>query len=199
MAGIDSLKDRILKEAEETAARLLSEADKEAEDILNKWKERAEARKNAILESARKTASENAERIVSTAQMQVRNQKLQTMQDLISKVFDKAIESIKSFDNSKYLEMLYGLIIHSTINGDEEIVLSPGDRLKINNEFMTKLNNELKNRGKKGQMVLSDETRDIQGGFILKTRDVEINSSIEAIVKSLRDEIEQEIASILFA
>lgn len=199
MAGIDSLKDRILKEAEEAAAKLLSDADKEASDILNRSKERAEARKTAIIESARKTASENADRIVSTAQMQVRNQRLQTMQELIDMVFEKTVDSIKSFDNIKYMNMLYDMILSSTINGDEEIVLSSGDRLKINNEFMLKLNNELKSMGKKGQMVVSDETRDIQGGFILKTKSVEINSTIEAVIRSLSGEIEQEIASILFA
>jgi V/A-type H+-transporting ATPase subunit E len=199
MAGVDGLKDRILREAEETAAETLLKAEKESAEILEKTKARAELKKRAMLESAEKTGLENAGRIISTARMQVRNQKLEAMQELISMVFDRAVEAIRSMDDKRYGEILLNMILHSALTGDEEIVMSPKDRLSINSEFMIRLNSALKASGLKGQMKLSDETREIQGGFILKSKGVEINGTVEAIVRSLRDSIEKDIVSILFA
>jgi V/A-type H+-transporting ATPase subunit E len=50
----------------------------------------------------------------------------------------------------------------------------------------------------KGNLRLAGETRDIQGGFIIRSGDIEINNSLEAIVKMRRDKLEAEVVKTLF-
>jgi len=76
--------------------------------------------------------------------------------------------------------------------------MSGAGKSKLSADFISKLNKALAAAGKKGNVKLSDETRDISGGFILKSQGVEINNSFEAIIRLFRDEIEPKVAEIFF-
>ena len=51
---------------------------------------------------------------------------------------------------------------------------------------------------KKGELKLSNETRDIKGGFILEKNGIEVNNTFEALVNSLKEDLEYEVANVLF-
>ena len=48
-------------------------------------------------------------------------------------------------------------------------------------------------------LTLSDETRDIEGGLILRSGHVEINCAFETQLRMLRETMAAEIAAVLFA
>jgi V/A-type H+-transporting ATPase subunit E len=48
-------------------------------------------------------------------------------------------------------------------------------------------------------LTLSQETRDIQGGFIMVDGDVEINCAFETLVRLQREKLERKVADALFA
>ena len=48
------------------------------------------------------------------------------------------------------------------------------------------------------QLTLSQETRPIQGGFILKDGNVEVNCTFETLVRLQRGEMDREVAKVLF-
>ena len=50
-----------------------------------------------------------------------------------------------------------------------------------------------------GMLTLSEETRPIQGGFILVDGDVEVNCAFETLVRLQREKLEKEVADALFA
>jgi V/A-type H+-transporting ATPase subunit E len=68
----------------------------------------------------------------------------------------------------------------------------------VGGAFVEGLNRELVKAGKRGEVKLSSDTRDISGGFILRRGRAETNGSFDTLLAMLRDEIETEIAEILF-
>jgi V/A-type H+-transporting ATPase subunit E len=65
--------------------------------------------------------------------------------------------------------------------------------------FIAGINTQLKARGIKGELKLSDEARGISGGFILKKGDIEVNNTFEALIRMTRDELEAEVVKVLFS
>ncbi|MCF0126958.1 MAG: glycogen/starch synthase, partial [Pseudobutyrivibrio sp.] len=59
--------------------------------------------------------------------------------------------------------------------------------------FLTELNSKIK-----GELVLSKTIGDFKGGFVLESNGIEINNTYEALVSSLRDDLEFEVAKVLF-
>ena len=47
-------------------------------------------------------------------------------------------------------------------------------------------------------LTLSEETREIQGGFIMVDGDVEINCAFETLVRLQREKMEKKTAEVLF-
>ncbi len=68
----------------------------------------------------------------------------------------------------------------------------------ITEAFVNEINSELTQKGKLGKLSLSDEIRDFKAGFILEKNGIEINNSFEALISSMKDELEYEVARLLF-
>ena len=49
-----------------------------------------------------------------------------------------------------------------------------------------------------GLLTLSEQTRPLQGGFIMVDGDVEINCAFETLVRLQREKMEKEVAQVLF-
>jgi V/A-type H+-transporting ATPase subunit E len=94
--------------------------------------------------------------------------------------------------------MIFNMLMSSVETGEEEVILSEGSTRKLSDGFISKVNDALAAAGKKGSIRISDETRNISGGFILKSQGVEINNSFEAVIRLYRDEIEPKVAEIFF-
>ena len=62
-----------------------------------------------------------------------------------------------------------------------------------------KQNEALMSKMAEKNIVVSDETRDLEGGFIVKKGEIEYNYSFEAILTVEKENIEQIAAEILFA
>ena len=77
----------------------------------------------------------------------------------------------------------------------------PADRSRqlFDEHFILEINEALKKSGKNGIIRLSHDNFVSGTGFILKKDGVEINCTFEAIVNSKRQELEGEVAKILFS
>ena len=60
------------------------------------------------------------------------------------------------------------------------------------------VNAKLKENGKKGELKYSDICRETEGGFILKSGDIEINCSFSSILRMEYNKIEAEVIKVLF-
>lgn len=198
MTGVEKIKERILEEARSQAETNIERAKEQADAIIETAQKDADSRKNKILEKARQDAVELKKRLRSVAELEARKKKLQAKQEIIEEAFNAAIEKLSALSDEEYKKIITQMIISSVETGTEEIILSPKDKKKLSPDFIQKINKELASKKIKGNLTLSKETRDIKGGFILKSGDIETNNSFEALIRMKREEIEPDVVKALF-
>ncbi|NLG86749.1 MAG: hypothetical protein GX489_05985 [Firmicutes bacterium] len=198
MAGVEALQERIRQRAEEEAQAVKAEAQKQAADIIAKAKAKAERERAAILAKAKEDASERKRRTLAVAAMQARRLELKAKEELIDEAFSLALKKLRQLPAEKYQQLLMPILLSAVETGTEQVIVAPHDKERLDANFIAAANRELKARGKVGNLTLSPETRPIEGGFILSAGGVENNYSFELILKLSRDELEQEVAAVLF-
>lgn len=198
MDGIDRIKERIIEEAEIKKQEILNKAQKEAEEILSDSRQKAVEIKQQVLEKAKKAAEEEKRKIISMAELEERKRFLEAKQQIIDEVFDEAKKRLENMNPQAYRKLLKKMILKSSINGDEQLIIADKDKAVINADFLQEVNSELVKLGKKGSLKLSSETQTMMGGFILQSKDLEINSTFDSLIKVQREELESQIAKILF-
>lgn len=196
--GAEKIIARILEDARLKASNNIKEAEKQASDIINAAKEEAEKKRNVIIENALKNADEMEKRAISVAELEARKIKLKAKQEIITSVFEKAITALNSLPAETYAKILCNMIISSVAKGNEEVVLSIRDKERLGKEFIDDINRKLAEKGLKGDLRLSEQTANINGGFILKSGEIEINNSFDTLIRMKRNELEPEIIKILF-
>jgi len=66
-------------------------------------------------------------------------------------------------------------------------------------DFLMKVNQQLQKKGLQGSLQISDQEAQIKGGFILKSGDILVNYSFEALIKQKYDDLAMEVAGLLFS
>ncbi|WP_160672978.1 V-type ATP synthase subunit E [Clostridium sp. C8-1-8] len=198
MSKIEHLVNKILKDAEGESKRILEEAEKEKELVVRKTLEEAKKVEKTIIAKAYEEAELKRERMLSTASLKLRNEKLELKQKIMDEVFQQALNDLCSMTKDDFLIYLKSVILKADIKGDEKLILNSYGKDIVDSSFIAELNTELLNMGKVGTLTISEETRNFRGGFILEKNGVEINNTFEALISSCRDELETEVASILF-
>lgn len=198
MSNLSNLTSKIIEDANLKAKEIYSSALAQEVEILNKSKSQAEKKKAEIIEKSKVEAVTKKERIISNAYLEVRDNKLKAKQEVINKVFDEALTKLNNLSTEQYSNFVRNYILSLDICGDEEIIIGEKENDKILSELLPDINSLLKAKGKKGELKLSLQKRNIQGGFILYKNGIEINCTFVDLVPSLRDELENEVVGALF-
>ncbi len=196
--GAERIISRILEDADAKSKAIISEANLKTAELEKEAGETASRQAEKIVEQAQKEAAERKRRILGVADLEARKEVLAVKQDLISAVFDRSLEELLEVDDQAYLALLGRMLIKNVASGREAVALSAADQKRIPAGFWKEVNGQLIKDGKEGQLVPATEARDIRGGFVLLAEGVEINCSLEALLGMLRDEMEPEVASVLF-
>ena len=198
MSNLENLAAKIIEDANIKAEAILKEA-KENEILIveNKRKE-AEVIKHQMLEKAKIEAVTVTKRIISNAQLTIRNEKLVAKQKMIDKVFACSLEKLLAMNDKEYLELIKRYLLSMPIVGNEEIILPGKYKSLVSDEYLSEINASLKTTGKIGELKLSSDERDIKSGFIVLKDGIEVNNTFDSLVNSLRDELEPEIVKELF-
>jgi V/A-type H+-transporting ATPase subunit E len=198
MEGIAKIKERILEEAREEKQKLVEKAQAQARDIEAKYEHKAKEMLNDILDKAGKAAEEKKRRILSMAQLENRKALLQAKQQIIDEVFEKAKAQLEKMPDENYCGLIADMLMKSAITGNEEVLISEHDKNRITQDFLAKVNENLKGLGKQGNLRISETPGRMIGGFILKSEDLEVNNTFDSLINMEREELETEIAKILF-
>lgn len=227
MNGLEKITDRISADAQAEADRLLSEAQAQADAIAADWEAKADKEAEEILARGRQNAAERADRLESVARLEGRKQILSAKQEMIGKAFDRALEELLALPDAEAVELLAALCAKAALTGREVVIFSKKDRARLGKQVVTRANEILAKEvapkfseeftnsaagaildkvvtagsallAGTGMLTLAEETRPIQGGFILAADGVEVNCAFETLVRLARPELERQVAQILF-
>ncbi|ATD55642.1 V-type ATP synthase subunit E [Clostridium chauvoei] len=195
MSNVNNLTSKILRDSEERKGNILASAEEEKNKILSKKVNKAKELEAEIITKAELEAKTRKERILSAAALKVRNNKLAAKQEVIQDVFKKSVDKLTTLSKEEFLNFVRESILALGEIGDQTLILNNEGLEVVDIAFIYELNEAL---GNNGNIKLSSEAGEFKGGFILEKNGIEINNTYEALVSSLRDELEFEVARVLF-
>lgn len=193
MNGIEKITQLIEFDAQAEIDRILGDAREEAARIAAQYQGQADAEAAELAAKNEKAAAEREERLVSVAQMEARKVTLGAKQEMVEKVYIRALEKLRAMPDEQYVAVLADLLVQAFSSGHEEVVFSKEDRERIGKAAVEKANAA---SGKK--LVLSAETRAIEGGFVLKDQNVEVNCTFDTLVRLQKAETAGAVVKKLF-
>lgn len=196
--SLEKILERIEREAQSEVAHIKSRSSANADDMMKKAQAEAETLKAQALEDAEDEAEQRKERIISTANLDLRKARLAERQRAIDAAFQEAVENLLDMEDAEYRKIIRDMILSNVHTGSEEIILSERDKTGLSEMLLEELNRQLSESGKKGNLTISEDTYNMLGGFVLRRGKIELNSSFESLFKSSRDELESEVSKILF-
>ena len=185
MNGIDTIIQRLNTDAKAETDALLEKARQVAAAVAARYQ--AQADKEVADLAARK------ERLISAAQMEARKTVLAAKQAVMEETYAKALEKLRNLSETRYVEVLTELLLQAAPHGMGEVLFSAQDRETVGQAAVDAAN------GKSGgKLTLSGETAPIQGGFILKDGNVEVNCAFDTLVRLQKAETAGQVAQRLF-
>lgn len=193
MNGIEKITGRIQEDTKIEIDRILSAARAEAAQIAERGRAQAEAEKSALTDRNEKAAAEREERMVSVARMEARQVSLAAKQEMVEKAYALALEKLCAMPDAEYIRVTAALLTQAAPDGKGEVIFAPDVRERIGAKAVAAANEALQ-----GKLTLSEETRPLRGGFILKKGSVEVNGTFETLVRLQRAETAGAVAKKLF-
>lgn len=190
MTSSEKILAGIAEESKAQADKINSDAEKQAADIIAAAK--AEAETDA--EKIRADAEKKAELIInsgkSSAELLKRDTALNCRRGLIEKALNFVADTVNAYGDKDYFDFLLTLIKKEKLNGKGEVYLSVKDKARDTASFKSELSAL--------DLTLSDTFADINGGFILKYGDIQINGELSALIHEKRDVLTDELNKALF-
>lgn len=195
MNGIEKIIDRISGDAQREVDDVLAQAKAQAAEITAKYQAQAKAEADDILARGEKAAAERGERLASVAQLECRKEVLRAKQEVVEEAFQLAMKKLTELPQEKCVALLADLAVQAASKGTESLIFSAADRARLGKAVVVAANQKL---GDKGQLTLSQETRPMQGGFILSDGRVEVNCTFDTLVRLQRGALSTQVADVLF-
>lgn len=194
MNGIEKITQRIASDAQAEIDRILGDARDEAARITANYRAQADAEAQELADKNERAAAEQEERLISAAQMKASRLQLAAKQEMVEKAYIQALDKLCAMPKEQYVDVLAKLLVEASSNGKEEAVFSKEDREQAGKAAVEKAN-QLSGK----QILLSEETQPIRGGFILKDKNVEVNCTFETLVRLQKAETAGAVVKTLFA
>ena len=194
--SLEKLLEKIKSDGEKKSGEIIAAAKKRASEILRD----AELKKDTLKKEslARETAKikQQIEGEKAILQIEARKKLLTKKQEALETVYQKAIDEIVSLPGPDYQEFIKKRLFSLLEKGEYEVIVAANDKEKITENFIAELNRELKE--KKTGLKFVSFSPSIKNGFILRQGKVEINASLEKILKKKRDELDIKLGKFLF-
>jgi len=197
--GVSAIANEVVGDVQKEAEAIILAAENQAKETLHFAKAQADQIYRAILNEAKETAESEKRKIVSVAEVEMRNRLLQTKEDLVDAAFEKALVKIKSFVKTEaYHPYLLKLIEEIAKKMDQKVLV-----LEVNAKDKGWLTQDmLKHASKKlhCEFKISEQTDDYIGGCKVQTEDGKVvyDGTLNNKLQELKPELRSEIAKKLF-
>jgi len=181
MSNLENLTKKILDDASHKASNIIEEAETKSQELLNVNINEANNDKDIMLDKAKRESILAKERIISNAELKARNDKLSAKQEVVDKVFNMAKDRFNNIGEEEFINFVKNNIKNLSLKGTEVLI--------VPERFLEKAKLT-------GMRVSGEEF--INSGFLLKDNDLIFNYSFEALVDFLRENLEIEVAQMLF-
>tara|TARA_Y100000310_G_C20683499_1_gene817519 strand:+ start:1602 stop:2201 length:600 start_codon:yes stop_codon:yes gene_type:complete len=192
MEGVSKINKKIMNDAITEANGIISEAKEKAAELKGIEQQKTNAEKKVIQENGKKNAEREEQRILSSANLESHNLRLQSTDAMINDAVSKAETQLKkmSKDTTGRYKKALKLLAKEGIEaiGKESVLYFNEDNLGAGKEIAKELG------------VKAEKNKDLLGGVIIENTagDLRIDNSIGRILERDADKIRGKVAKILF-
>ena len=227
MNGIEQITARIQQDSQAEIDAMLAEARARAAQAAEDARAQAQAVGDEVVAQGKKAAAEREDRMASTAQMECRKAVLAAKQEVIEEAFQLAHKKLLDLPREEYVALLAGLAVQASTTGREKLIFSSPDRAQVGKAVVIAANEKLAKAvapklpeevsaskagalldkvvtgasavlNGTGMLTLAEETRPMDGGFILSDGAVEVNCTFDTLIRLQRGALAGEVAKVLF-
>lgn len=192
MAGTDAIINKILADAEEKASQIKTQSKIDCDEVIANAKSEAKKMMDEVLQNKQSVIDETVKRQKAVAELDAKKIVLKAKKDAIDEAFRLAKEKLNSLSSEKYFEVVSNMISTYAEDGDV-VTVSAKDKKLITKAKLDKIAS-----AKKIKLTLNKEYGDFEGGVILSGNGMDKNLTFDVELKTLRDEMETEIADMIF-
>ena len=183
MSNLENLTQKILRDAKDSADEILAKAKEENEGIVDSRVMDARQESKRIIDKAIDEAKMSKDRVLSSAELYIRDEKLKAKQSAIGRSFEIAKDRLKNLSEDDYIKFLNNSLKTLDLKGTEKMIVPEKFRDKV------------KEMGIKNP-ISDNET--VESGFLIDDGKTVINYTFDSLVDYLRDELETDIAQVIF-
>ncbi|MEG0765597.1 MAG: V-type ATP synthase subunit E family protein [Pseudoflavonifractor sp.] len=227
MNGIEKITGQIDADAQAEIDAITAEAQARGDKYAADCAAKAAAEVAEILRRGEQNAAQREERLASVAGLEARKTILAAKQEMVTKAFDLALETLCALPDEEYIALLAALAVKAARTGREQVIFSQRDRNRVGKAVVTRANELLAQSvspklpdeltdtragallGKvvsgasalfagTGMLTLAEGTRPMRGGIVLSDGEVETNCSFEVLVRLQKESLTGEVVKALF-
>ena len=195
MTGIEKIVARLEADAQADRDAVAEASRKECEAILEEYYQQAQGEYEKRIREGLLTCNQREERLASAAEMETKKDLLAFKQELVSDAFTAAVARIANLPRAEYVAFLSRLAAQASQYRCEELIFNAKDAASVGKDVVKAANAIL---GEGAHLTVSEETRDIPGGFIAKHGSIETNCALDTMVLLRRGDLAAQVAELLF-
>lgn len=196
MRGIEKIAAQIIGEAEEKKATIHEEIQHKIDELNAKTDEEIKAELERINDDTLREEGTLEELAGLAAQQKRRQAALSAKQEVIGEIINEAYERLLNLEDEKYFAVIKKMLEDNVLSEKGEIIFSARDRQRMPKDFEDVIKNVALEKG--GELVMSDEIRSIDGGFVLVYGGIEENCTFKAMLEASREELHDMVNGKLF-
>ena len=196
MRGIEKIAAQIIGEAEEKKAAIYEEIQHKIDELNAKTDEEIKAEIERINDDTLREEGTLEELAELAAQQKRRQAALSAKQEVIGEIINEAYERLLNLEDEKYFAVIKKMLEDNVLSEKGEIIFSARDRQRMPKDFEDVIKNVALEKG--GELVMSDEIRSIDGGFVLVYGGIEENCTFKAMLEASREELHDMVNGKLF-
>jgi V/A-type H+-transporting ATPase subunit E len=183
--------DKIIEEAERTAASILRDANEDAERLLEKTRAEGEERRKSALAEAAREAEELVRNRLTLADLELKREELRARQALIDAAYTAAKRSVMCLAGEGYKDLVRKMLTKYAESGDT-VVAGKSDIKKLDAAFI-----ETVARALRIELKLQSAPGDFDGGIKLVNAACDKNLTFDGLLAELRREIDADVVKLI--
>ncbi|MBR0081384.1 MAG: hypothetical protein IJP98_01440 [Clostridia bacterium] len=187
-ANADHLIDRILAEANETAAKIAADADAACAQIASERDRKIAENAEAAAKRRDVAVKEILDGAATRARLDGKKEVLAAKRQVLDQAFEAAYAALCG-SSTETLAALYGRILSAEAENGDTVAAAKADKAAVSAAVSAS----------EKSLSLSEEEASVERGFLLYGKGYEKDCSLKAILSELRGAEETKVAEILFS
>jgi len=184
---LSHIQETIKREAEKRIQEIEAQAQKQVSEIEAQISIEKENLIKSVEQKAQSKIKNLKEQSKTALEVQERNAILQRKQELLLESQKNVLDALQKLQGIEYEKIISNLLKKVELKDSAEMIVPAGTE--------SESKKALSASGKK--FVIKVDSK-LKGGFVIKTKSIEINNSFEDIVKQIFEEKEMKIVNLLF-